>query len=410
MLARLVEDEQREVREQRPGDRQALALAAGHARAALAHLRARARRQLLGPVEQPRRRERRAQLRSVLAPRRASRRFSSSVLSNTCASWATSPTTRPVLIAVEVCDLHPVERHRPAARRGGTAAAPRRASTCRRRWVRRRRPAGRGRGRGRRRRAPGRGARIAKRRPLTRRACGRRGSASGCAGSLTGAGVSITSITRAAQRRTRWSVCVAAGRPVTSSNATSGISASPASSTPSSRPSCTAVTPTSSAPHIARPAAQAREALPDARGAGARAGDARERDVRRRACAAAARRRAVDEQLGRALEQVDHATRSAPRAPPPGWPRARAASRPVSHGTSVAATSSATSRIRPAAGSIHHTSATVAAPTTRAMANGGTTRSSRSCSESTSCDEPREQIAAAERRQAERGEPLERVQ
>ena len=62
MLAGLVEDEHGEVGEQGPGDRQALALAAGHARAALAHLRAQPRGQPLGPVEQSHRGEGRAQL------------------------------------------------------------------------------------------------------------------------------------------------------------------------------------------------------------------------------------------------------------------------------------------------------------------------------------------------------------
>ncbi len=62
VLAGLVEDEQREIGEQRPGDGQAPALTAGHARAALPHLRVKPRGQPLGPLEQPRPRERRAQL------------------------------------------------------------------------------------------------------------------------------------------------------------------------------------------------------------------------------------------------------------------------------------------------------------------------------------------------------------
>ncbi len=68
---------------------------------------------------------------------------------------------------------------------------------------------------------------------------------------------------------------------------------------------------------------------------------------------------------------------SAPRAA--AWfASVRRARRTVSQGTAVPASTSATSSIRPAAGSIHHTSATLAAPATSAIRNGGTTRSSRS--------------------------------
>ncbi len=118
-------------------------------------------------------------------------------------------------------------------RRGGTATAPRRASTCRRRSHRRPPRACPGSGRDRLRRAPraaAPGYELA--RPRTRRAgisalrdvasnevwresgsreraspyCGSRASpsATGCAGSVTGGSASITSNTRAAARRTRW--------------------------------------------------------------------------------------------------------------------------------------------------------------------------------------------------------------
>ena len=62
----------------------------------------------------------------------------------------------------------------------------------------------------------------------------------------------------------------------------------------------------------------------------------------------------------------------------------RRASVPVSQGTTVADRISAMARISPAAGSIHHMTATVAVPPTSAMAKGGTTRTMRSWSESTS--------------------------
>ena len=62
----------------------------------------------------------------------------------------------------------------------------------------------------------------------------------------------------------------------------------------------------------------------------------------------------------------------------------RRARTPVSHGTIVAARPKVTSRISPAAGSSHQVRATVAVPTTAAMANGGMTRSMRSWRASTS--------------------------
>ena len=129
---------------------------------------------------------------------------------------------------------------------------------------------------------------------------------------------------------------------------------------------------------------QARQALADARGAGARAGELRHLRVRRERAPQLLGRGAVDGQLGSALDQVDDRRLSTPLARPPGGPpHARRASRSARARASPAS-SSATSRIRPAAGSIHHTSPTVAAPTSSAIANGGTTRSSRSCRESTS--------------------------
>ena len=53
VLAGLVEDQQREVGEQRARDRQPLALAAGHRAAALADLGLQSPRQRVDPVEQP---------------------------------------------------------------------------------------------------------------------------------------------------------------------------------------------------------------------------------------------------------------------------------------------------------------------------------------------------------------------
>ena len=79
-------------------------------------------------------------------------------------------------------------------------------------------------------------------------------------------------------------------------------------------------------------------------------------------------------------------TMAAARSPRTAANRAsrRRASNPVSHGTTVAASTRDTARITAAAGSIHHSRTTVETPTTRAMPKGGTTRRTRSCMESTS--------------------------
>ena len=61
----------------------------------------------------------------------------------------------------------------------------------------------------------------------------------------------------------------------------------------------------------------------------------------------------------------------------------------------------------PAAGSISHIATTVAAPTNTDVPNAGMTRMTRSCIESTSRTMPGEQVAAVERRQASRCQPLE---
>ncbi len=68
----------------------------------------------------------------------------------------------------------------------------------------------------------------------------------------------------------------------------------------------------------------------------------------------------------------------------------------MSQGTAVAATRRATARTTAAAGSIHHSRTTVRTPTTTAIPNGGTTLMTRSCSESTSCDHPGQQVTPPE--------------
>ena len=83
---RLVQDEQRRVGQQRPGQRDPLPLAAGHGGAAGADRGVPALRQRLDPGQQPGPRGRLGQLVSWLAPGRASRMFSRMVVSNRCGS------------------------------------------------------------------------------------------------------------------------------------------------------------------------------------------------------------------------------------------------------------------------------------------------------------------------------------
>ena len=122
------------------------------------------------------------------------------------------------------------------------------------------------------------------------------------------AGVSITSSTRAALRRTRWSVCVAVGRPVTSSKDDQRDQREPREqhavrACPRGPPS----TPTSSAPHIARPQHSVVRPwpMPAVRALAPR--DARQQRVRGERAPQLLGSAAVDEQLGRALDQVDDA-------------------------------------------------------------------------------------------------------
>ncbi len=310
VLAGLVEDEHGEVGEQRPRDRQALALAAGHARAALADLGVEARRQAApSSPAAGRRRARRAAPRAV-ASRRARRRFSSSVLSKTWASWATRPDDAPVVVAVEVRDLHSVERDRPALDRAGTSAARPRASTSRRRWDRRRPRAGRGPGRGPARRAPsGPGRGYLLRRPRTRRTWAPEASATGCAGSATGGGVSshlehargraahaLEGLGRRGQARDELECDQRDQRDPGEQHAVEPSRAHGGDADEQG------------APHR-EPRAQARQALADAGGARARAGDPCELGVGRRGAPQLRRGGAVGGQLGGALEQVDHRRR-----------------------------------------------------------------------------------------------------
>ena len=116
--------------------------------------------------------------------------------------------------------------------------------------------------------------------------------------------------------------------------------------------------------------------------------------------------RAVDEQLRRALQQVDH--RRAQLTAHAGLPAsARRASRPVSHGTTVAASTSATSTTSPAAGSSHHSSATVAPPASQRDRERRQDPQQQVLQRVDVVDEPRQQIALAERGQPGRRERLE---
>ena len=175
------------------------------------------------------------------------------------------------------------------------------------------------------------------------------------------AGASMTAKTRAAGRRTRCSAWVGDGRPATSSKAASGIRAITASRTPLSRPAWTAGRP--------RPAPPTSPGRPAASSGRARCRPCARRGGRRRVSSASAAAiwaswasdRAVGDELGAPSVEVDDRRRQlaadrgrrglAAPGEVAGQPAARA----------VAASSEATRRMSPAAGSIHQTSADGAA-------------------------------------------------
>ena len=222
--------------------------------------------------------------------------------------------------------------------------------------------------------------------------------------------MSITSNTRAAARRTRCSVCVAAGRPADElegderdqREAREQHAVEPPGV--HRRDADRAASPTSPSPQQ-----QARQALADARRARARRGDARELRV--------GGERALELLAGAAPLTTSSSAPSIRSTTLRGQLRARRCLArlaaggercPVSHGTSVAASDQrARSRISPAAGSITHTSATVAAPTPSAIANGGSDAQQQVLQRVDVVHEAREQIAAAKRRQTERREALQ---
>ena len=408
VLAGLVEDEQGEVGEQGPGDRQALALAARHPRAALADLRAQPRRQSLRPVEQPHSGEGRAQLIGArLAPGQPEVLLERAV--EDMGVLRDQPDHRPALIAVEIGDLHAVERHGAASigeepqqhtrerRLAGAACAhdghaPARAQV---EVDSGERPAVRARVAG----AQAAHAQRMRRRRERVRECAARPRAAACPSPRararpSGARAGASGSPRAGPRPART-------RPAGSARARRAARRSGALRAPPRRRPA------------GRPTSQAREhrlvrPWPTPAVRAARPGDARElRSPRRGRVASCSCGGAVDGELGGALDEVDDAARSAPRAPPPAGPRCeRRACRSATARASPRA-GAPTSRIRPAAGSIHHTRPTVAAPTPRAIAKGGTHPQQQVLQRVDVVDQAREQIAAAERR-AGRAEPAAR--
>ncbi len=298
---------------------------------------------------------------------------------------STSPTTRRSSSPDMRCSSHAVERHR-AACRAGSERARWPASTSRRRSGRRRR-----------RRRPGARSRSTPssaqgpcspyeaRSPRTRSAGAALGTASGSSGSTIGGSVARMSNTRAALRRTRCSDCVAAGSSETISNAASGMRATTASTTPSSAPRVTGADPHQQRRPHGEAREQCRQPLADAGRSRAGGGDARQARLVCRRLLKLRVERSEGDQLGGALEEVDHG--GGQLSPGRRLSGFRALGQPAGqpwHRRGRQRQGGA-SRIRPAAGRIHHTSETITAPTISAMANGGITRSRTSCSESTSC-------------------------
>ena len=390
VLAGLVEDQQREARELRAGERDPAPLAAGEAVAAGAALGRQAVRERPRPGQQPGAGERGLQVglarvaageQQVLAQRRVEH---VRVLGD-------EPDDRADGVAVERAQLDAAERDRAlvveeaqqhrgerrlarAARADhGDAAAGREVEVDAVEHPSRPRS------------GPAARARAARARPA---------AGAGPRARAPATGASSTACTRAALRRTRASSCVAAGRPATSSKVASGTSATTASSTGSR---LRARSPRPPSPHSASPVSSVTRPRPvpvvRAAAASSRVSSASSRaSVRRRSG-----QRAVDQQLRRAVERLDrHRAQLAP-APARG-PLLRA----VSHGTTVAASSSATSTIAPAAGSSHHSSATVAPPAISAIANGGSDPQEQVLQRVDVVHEPRQQVALAERRAARR--------
>ena len=189
---RLVEHQHRLVGEQRAGDRDPGPLAAR--RPGRGRRRASCRGRPAGrPARRPSRAWRSAASTSAsVAPGRASRTFSTRVVAKTCGSSSTRPDGAAYVVERELGQRAVAEAHLARGPGRRSAAAARRACSCRSRWDRRRRPA-------RRARAPGRGRAAPPGRPrpaVTRSsvdACRRR-AAAGTAGLLDG---------RAAGRRAR---------------------------------------------------------------------------------------------------------------------------------------------------------------------------------------------------------------
>ena len=112
----------------------------------------------------------------------------------------------------------------------------------------------------------------------------------GCAGSLTTAGASMASNTRAAATRERWRAWVAAGSGETSSNAASGTRARTARRAPLSEPPWVAAIPSVRAPQLASPASAVVRPRPMPGGAGAVPGQPGASGCPSRRCGPAGRR------------------------------------------------------------------------------------------------------------------------
>ena len=127
---RLVEDQDRRVLEQRPGDRQALALAAGQRAAALADRRCRGPSAWRAMNSSAWARSSASIISSSVASGRPTCRFSRIERANSIGSWNTTPILRRSEDRREVADVVAVDADRARLRIEGAVQQARASSTC----------------------------------------------------------------------------------------------------------------------------------------------------------------------------------------------------------------------------------------------------------------------------------------
>ena len=386
VLGRLVEHQHREVGEQRPGHHEPLPLPAGEPPAVLADRVSAGRRGAGRPSRaRPTSASTAPQLRRARRRARPSARFSAMVVSKTWPSCSHRPTTRRTCSPASRVERHAVERQVARRRRRGTAPAPRPASTSRRRWARRPRRRAPVRARGPRRRGPTRHDRRSGRcSAVAVTVNGPAGRSTGWSGSATGSGASSTSASRRGSAGRAPAVAAAGGRPDHQlrrgqrGQHDHGQQRAVEPAVPGGGD------PGHQRPPAGEPAEQHDQRVAGAGGARGGPGLPRQPLVDGAGPGQQVAVGAVGDQVGSAVDEVDDRRRQLaaglrlPRLAEPG-PAGSPAPAPRSRRAAARRAST-----RPAAGSSQVSRPTVSVPTTSATAYGGSTRSTRSWSRSTS--------------------------